>query len=1044
MKQKLLIFFLLGLFALNNAFAQNRKITGVVTGADDGQPLPGVSVMVQGTKVGTLTDGDGKFTLNVPTNSGTLVFTFIGYATQNLTITGSNTYNVKLATSTRQLSEVVVQDSYGTQSKKSYTGSAETVSGARNENKPFSTFQQALQGEVAGVAVTSSSGQPGANNQVRIRGLGSITNQAAAQPLYVIDGMIVNAGDLSQRTNGANSSSGSSNALAGINENDIETITVLKDASATAIYGSRGSNGVIVITTKRGRNGKTQIRFDAELGKSNNVPLPVAGKLLTPDQFKTFFDEGFRNYYSSQINPATKVVYTPAEITANIASLDNTYALTGPGNDWVKLVTKNGSQQQYNVSLNGGDEKTKIFSSVGYFKQDATIIKSYLERVTGLINLDHTISKSFSITTGINASNVLQNTPLQGSAYYSSPWASAYFLRPFQMAYNPDGTINSSVTGNANFPTSGNSNPLYIAAHDSRSLYQTRILGNQTIRWNIVDQLKYTGYASADYQNLEETTFLNPIMGDARSLNGSGTSAYSRYFNWLIRNQLDYRYDIPGIENFFIDATVGYEAQRSAGYLNQAYATGYPATQPTLTAVGVASTPATAYQATSNYTFDAVYSRVGINFKNRYSLSASLRNDGSSRFGTAKQFGTFYSIGGAWNIDQETFFGTQKVFTTAKIRSSYGTTGNANSLTNYQWRPTAGYTTSTGATVAYNSSSGQAYNTIGNVNLTWESQKKFDLGTDFGFFNDRLTFSVDYYKNLISGLISNAAVAWELGFTQQAQNIGAMRNQGVEFAVKGIPVKTRDFTWNVNFNLAHNANTMTMLANLDAANPLQTSLWLARGYDYYTWYSRQYAGVNPSNGNALWYTDGTKTATTTNYSAAQRVPMGQADPKIISGFNNSFTFKGITLSVDFYGSFGNRISDSWSYYLNDGTYLTGSNKYVYTFNNRWTTPGQITDVPKDVYAGGSSSSSSSFSSRFLYYGDFIRLKNASLGYDFKNISYLNKIGISRLYLYGRATNLYTKTYDKRLPFDPEVPVNGFSTLDLPQVRTFTIGLNVGL
>ncbi|RYE14899.1 MAG: hypothetical protein EOP45_19050, partial [Sphingobacteriaceae bacterium] len=282
-------------------------------------------------------------------------------------------------------------------------------------------------------------------------------------------------------------------------------------------------------------------------------------------------------------------------------------------------------------------------------------------------------------------------------------------------------------------------------------------------------------------------------------------------------------------------------------------------------------------------------------------------------------------------------------------------------------------------------------------------------------------------------MISNAAVAWELGFTQQPQNIGAMRNQGVEFSIKGIPVKTKDFTWNVNFNLAHNASTMTNLANPNAANPSQTSLWLAKGYDYYTFYSRQYAGVDPANGNALWYTDGTKTTTTTNYSAAARVPMGQADPKIISGFNNNFTFKGVTLSVDFYGSFGNRVSDSWSYYLNDGTYLTGSNKYAYTFYNRWTTPGQITDVPKDVYAGGSSASSSSFSSRFLYYGDFIRLKNTSLGYDFKNINYLNKLGISRLYLYGRATNLFTKTYDKRLPFDPEVPVTGLSTLDLPQV-----------
>lgn len=813
MKQKLLIFFLFTVFSLQNAFAQNRKITGRVTGADDGQPLPGVSVMVQGTKIGTLTDGDGQYTLSVPSDGGTLAFTFIGYATQSINITGNNTYNVKLASSTRQLTEVVIQDSYGRQSKKSYTGAAATVSGAENENKPFSTFQQALQGEVAGVAVTTNSGQPGANSQVRIRGLGSITNANASQPLYVIDGMIVNANDLSQRgaLTSTGTSSNTSNALAGLNENDIESMTILKDAAATAIYGSRGSNGVIVITTKKGRAGKTQIRFDAELGKSNNLPLPDAGKLLTPDQYKTLFNEGLTNYG-----------YTPAQV----ASTDASYGITGDGNNWYNLVTKNGSQQQYNVSINGGDENTRIFSSAGYFKQDATVLKSYLERISGLINIDHKISKKISTTTGLNFSNVQQNAPLQGSAYYSSPLASAYFLRPFQLAYNADGSINSSTTGNTNFPTSGNSNPLYISANDTRHLAQTRILGNETLTWNIWDQLKYTGYVSVDYQNLEETSFLNPTMGDAKSLGGSGTTAYSRYFNWLTHHQLDYRYDIPGIEDFYVEATLGYEAQKSNGFFNEAYATGYPATQPTLTGVSVAATPTETLGYNSNYTFDAIYSRAAINYKNRYSLSGSLRRDGSSRFGTTKQFGTFYSVGGAWNIDQEEFFNKQKVFTTAKLRSSYGTSGNANSLTNYQWRPTAGYGYN------YNLSNGQVYNTIGNPDLTWETSKKFNIGADLGFFSDRLAFSIDYYKNKISGLISNVSLPRELGFTVQAQNIGAMQNEGIEFSVKGIPVKLKDFRWNVNFNIAHNANTMTHLANSDGVNPNQTTLWLGQGRDY--------------------------------------------------------------------------------------------------------------------------------------------------------------------------------------------------------------------
>lgn len=1033
MKKILLIFLALSVFAVNTAAAQSKKVTGKVTGADDSQPLPGVSVKIQGTQQGTLTDGDGNFTLTASTGQ-VLVFSYVGFIQQQVSVPAGAFPVIALKADSRMLAEVVIKDAYGTQSRKSYTGSAAVVSGAENENKPFATFQQALQGEVAGVNVQINSGQPGANNQVRIRGINSITTTAAAQPLYVIDGMIVNSGDLTQR------GGGTFNALAGINENDIENITVLKDAAATAIYGSRGSNGVIVLNTKRGRSGKTQIRFDAEAGVSSNLPLPDAGELLTPEQYRSMFNEAFNNYYNNQ-NITTPGRYTPAQITTLISDLNNTYGLNSAGNNWYDLVTKRGSQQQYNVSLNGGDEKTRLFSSVGYFKQDATVINSNLRRITGTLNIDHTISKSFTTSTNLNFSNVQQNAPLQGSAYYSSPLASAYFLRPFQLAYNPDGSINSSVTGNANFPTSANSNPLYIAAHDQRKLANNRLLGAQTIKWKIWDQLKYTGYASADYQTNEETTFLNPIMGDARSLNGSGTSAYSRYFNWLVRNQLDYRYNVKGIEDFYVDGTLGYEAQRSTNYFNTAYATGYPLTQPTLTAVSDAATPAQASQYTSNYTFNAFYARAIINYKNRYSLSGSFRRDGGSRFGINNPYGNFYSVGGAYNIDAEDFFKKQTILTTLKIRSSYGTTGNANALSNYQWRPLAGY----GAN--YNLANGQNYNTVGNPDLTWESSKKFDIGIDFGFFNDRLLFNVDYYNNKVDGLIQRVNIPWELGFssssttTGQARNVGALQNTGWEFTVKGVPVKLKDFTWNVNLNAAYNANRMTKLAQ---NNQVNGSYWLANNYSYYTYYTRLYAGVDPANGNPLWYTNGNRTATTTDYNAASRVPYGHADPKITGGFNNTFNYKGFNLSVDFYGNFGNRISDSWSYYLNDGTYITGANKYAYSYVNRWTTPGQITDVPKNVYGGGSSSFSSNFSSRFLYYGDYIRLKNLSLGYDFKNIDFFKKYGISRLYLYGRATNVYTKTYDKRLPFDPEVPINGFNTQDIPQVRTFTIGLNVGL
>lgn len=1011
-------FLVLSLGLTHHARAQGKKVTGKVVNDGDGTGIPGVSIKVEGTKNdGVLADGDGNFTI-VASPGQKLVFTFIGFLSQTIEVPTGAFPTVRLKTNMRELTEVVVKDTYGSHAAKAYTGAEVSVKGTAIENKPYSTIGQALQGQLAGVYVTINSGQPGANNQIRIRGVNSITSQDAAQPLYVIDGMFVTTGSLARTMS-------TSNALSGLNNDDIESITVLKDAAATAIYGSRGSNGVIVITTKKGKTGKTQVRADAEYGNSTNLTPPDAGKVWSPDEYRMMFHEAFKNYG-----------YTDAQI----AKLDTTYALTSKGNDWYDLVTKNGQQQQYNISLSGGDEKTRYFSSAGFFNQDATILKSNIRRITGLLNIDHNINKKFSVSTGLNFSNIQQNTPLSGSAYFGSASSAWLFLRPFQLAYNADGSINSSITGNGNFPNSGDYNPLYIAAHDKRLLSETRVLGNETIKWNIWDQLKYTGYVSIDWQSLEETVFLNPTVGDALSSNGSGRSNYTRYLNWLVRNQLDYRYNIPGIEDFYVDAAIGYEAQRSTNYYNTAYATGYPASQPLLTAVGVAATPVTATEYTSNYTFAGFYGKANINYKNRYSLTSSVRREGSSRFGITNQYGTFYSVGGAWNIDQEKFFMEQSKMSALKLRTSYGTTGNANALGNYQWRPLAGYGFN------YNLANGQDYSTIGNPNIKWESSKKFDAGLDVGFFNDRLMVSLDYYNNKIDGLIQTVRLPMELGFQSpalssagQPQNIGAMTNKGFELTIKGLPVQTKDFSWSVNFNIAKNTNKMTKLAAADAANG---SYWLARGYSYYTWYARQYAGVDPANGNALWYTDAKKSATTTVYNNAARVPFGHADPSVTGGLSNTFTYKGISLGVDFFGSFGNRITDNWSYYLSDGAYITGANHYKYGLR-RWTTPGQVTDVPKMVYGGGSSSSSSSFSTRFLYKGDFIRLKNISVGYDLKKISILQKAGITKMYIYGRATNLWRKIYDKSLPFDPEVAITGVYNEDVPQVKTFTVGMNLG-
>ncbi|MDB5016806.1 MAG: TonB-dependent receptor plug [Mucilaginibacter sp.] len=972
---------------------------------------------IKGTTRGVITDSQGDFVL--PASSGeTLQFTFIGYATYSVIITGASNYQVKLKSDNKLLNEVVITDAYGSQTKKAYTGSASVVNGSVNENKPFTSPLQALQGEVSGLNVSSFSGQPGANVQVRLRGTGSIALDA--NPLYVVDGMFINTG-IAAGNNGSLSRlspTNSNSVLSSINDDDIESITVLKDAAATAIYGSRGANGVIVITTKRGKAGKTLVRADGEVGITNNLPLPAAGVPLNGAQFGTLFQEGLTNAGLSATTIQNSYL-TP-------------YGIGGPSNNWYNLVTRQGKQQQYNVSVSGGDDKTKLFSSLGYFDQQATTIASSLRRFTGTINVDHNISKRFSLSTNITVSNVNEFAPNDGGAF-ANPVLAAYFLRPLQLAYTPSGALNSSRVGNTNFPDLYN--PLYVAANDKHYLSETRILGSTQLNWNIWDELRFTSFASIDYNVLEENLYRNPIMGDGRPL-GNGYDDYTRYFNYLYRNQLSYHYNIKAIKDFYVEASVGYEAQRKEEYLINAQSNGFPAGQPGLTASINASTPVVGNASFANISYNSLYSLGTINYQNRYVVTGSFRREGSSAFGANNRFGNFYSVGGTWNADEESFFKAQNIFTTLKLRSSIGTTGNSTGLTAYQAQPTAAYGTN------YNNTNGQAFNVIGNPSLTWESSQKFDIGVDIGFFRNRLALAVDYYNTTINRLIQNAPVSLVTGFSTITENIGSMRNRGEEISIKGVPIQLKDFTWTTNFNIAFNKNTVLKLLN-DApfSNP-GTQWYVQEGHDFQTYYARAYAGVDPANGNALWYTDATRTATTSNYSSAARISQYQADPKYFGGFNNTFNYKGIILTAEFYYNFGNMIQDQWAAYLQDGNNFT-FNKYAYELN-RWTTPGQITDVPKYVAGGIAGNASTSFSSRFLYYGDYIRLRNLTVGYDFKNIDYLKSLGISRLYLYGRGTNLWTKTYDKRLPFDPEVGTNGTSNLEVPQVRTFTIGLNIGI
>lgn len=994
--------------------AQDRTVTGHVTASEDGSALPGVTITVKNTQNGTTTDAKGNYRLTVSGNP-TLVFSAIGFASQNIVLGSRSTLNVELTASVNSLDEVVVV-AYGSQDRRSITGSQTSIKGSEVTKATLPAVTDQLQGKVAGLQAAAISGQPGSNTPIRIRGIGSIT--AGADPLYVVDGVVINAGDLS-RVSFANST----NALAGLNPNDIEDVTVLKDASSASIYGSRAANGVILITTKKGRSGPTRFTANAELGYTD-LSIPSVSKPLNKADYLTLTQEGLVNAGATQ----TQITNTLNSLGAN-----------NPETNWLDLVTRRGQQQQYNISASGGDNKTTFNVSGGYFKQQATTIGSQFERFSAAVSVSHNASQKLSFRLNLNPSVTQQTNPNNGGAF-ANPVLAAYFLRPTQNAYDANGNLDYST---ATF--SSIYNPVALIQYNKNSFGNLRGIGSGRVEYRPIKNLTLSSQYGVDYNNIEENFYRNPFFGDGRTANGSAYAYYTRYFSWTWTNLAEYRLNLNAENDFFVDLKAGYEAQKSQGYFISAYGEGFPNTT-ALTSLAVAATPKTASQSGSDYAFSSLISSAFVNYKNKYTLSGSFRRDGSSRFGVNSRFGNFYSVGAAWNIDQEDFLRNNTTFSALKLRASYGVNGNA-AIGNYQWRSTYGYGSSVSVNgftqnLNYNSLTGSAPNSPGNPDLTWELNKPLDIGLDAGFLNNRLNLTLDYYSRTTSQLLLNVPLSRTSGFSSTLANTGAMVNSGLEVTINASPLKGA-FTWNVNLNTSFNQNKIKTLYN--GLDILDGSFIRREGQNFQTFYLREWAGVDPANGDPLWYKNSTNAdgsidrSTTNNYNAAQRVLYKTASPKVFGGFNNTFSFKGITLDAQINYNFGNYVQDTWATYLFGDGYNPSFNK-VQRQMDRWQKPGDITDVPKYVYNNSNQSYGSS--TRYLYKGDFIRLRTVTLSYDLPQ-AVINKAKLTQARFYVRGTNLFTKTFDKNLPFDPELGITGQSNLNVFISKIFTAGINIG-
>jgi TonB-linked SusC/RagA family outer membrane protein len=980
-------------FFASNAFAQ-RTISGRVTD-EKGNPIANASVIVKGTVTGTTTKADGSFTLLLPSGAKSLLVSAVDMAPTEIALGTQTNFSVSLKSEDKTLQEVVVTG-YGTLKKAESTGSTATVKAPDIENKPFSSVDKALQGMVPGLQSVASSGQPGASQAILIRGVSSIS--ASSQPLWVIDGIPVNTGDASRLQTTAN-------LLSTLNPNDIESITVLKDAASQSIYGSRAANGVIVVTTKKGKAGKTVIRFDTEIGTSS---IAYNNEKYRPLNAQEYFDitrEGLVNLGVSQ-----------ATITSTLAGL-------GFGNgvdfNWYDAITRHAAQQQYNLSMQGGTDKTTFFLSGGQFIQEGVTINSKLKRTNANFRFTHKPIDRLTIGVNLNAGFVNQRAPLNGGAF-GNPVLSSYFLLPSSSAYNPDGSWNFNTAG-------GLHNTVALSEIDRRFLRESSLRGSANAEYRITDFLKFRTNYGVDYNILEEDQYNNPNHGDGRASNGRAFAYYTRYFNWIWTNTLDFQRKLSNNGDLALSAQAGYEVQKSNAYFSSVQSQDFPPNY-NLNLPAAGSRPTTASATISEYSFISYFTSANLSFQNKYVLSGSFRSDGSSRFGINNKYGNFWSIGASWNVEREKFIQNIPAISQLKLRASYGQNGNAN-IGNYDWLTLYAY----GAN--YNQLPGSAPSIVGDSSLTWELNKPFNFGIDLGILKGRYSMSIDFYTRKSEDLLLAVPLSRTSGFASRTRNLGALENRGVELTLNLVPLQFKDFTWTVNFNYANNRNKVTNIPSDQVSGVLINRV----GYPVNSFFLRTYAGVDPANGDPLWYTDSTHKTTTNTYpGVGAREILGNPLPKHFGALTNTIDFKGFSLEAQFYYNFGNYVYDQW------GAYYTGAG-FGATFNkvarvlDRWTTPGQITDIPKYIYGGNRNFSSAS--TFYLDKGDFIRLRNIQLGYNFsKNM--ISKLKLSSAFFYVRGTNLWTWVKDKNLPFDPEQGTNSTTNLNVYIPKSITVGLNL--
>ncbi len=1012
MKYVLTVLLFLLIFGIFNINAQDKNIEGRVLYSEDGKGLEGVSVFAKGTSIGTITNAEGTFHLDIPQDCKTLIFSFVGMITEEVPIS-SNIINVNLKPDYIGISEVVATG-YSVKGKNEITGSPFQVNGKNIENVPVTSFDQALQGKVPGLVVSTPSGTPGTMQDIRIRGVGSIT--ALNNPLIVVDGVPVINPDFTGEVQRS-----SFGVLSSINSKDIESITVLKDASATSAYGARGSNGVIVITTKKGIPGKTKFNVNSSVGFQNNAT--EGWSVLSGSQREELMLEAVHNTYNVPVDDAYDFLIEKG-ITN---SLKNWRELKKSKEaNWGELLkNKNALFQNYNISASGGDAVSTFFASLGYNKTEATVVGGEFQRISGKFNFKRDFSGKVKFSVNSMVSNTRQDAFLEQSSYFGNPNATKYLMSPWEQPYLDDGvSLNTSTT-------SSFFNTLYTLENDVYKNDLSRGMVNSYVEWEITHNLVLKTLYAGDYNVAAFNGFQNRVHGDGKAKNGSAFQSVARNFNWVNQNSLDYMRSI-GKNNLAFKILTEY--QQNNNNILSGSGENFPADGLVYLSAASANIDANASFADwKNMSYLAMFN---YNFSDKYIADFTYRYEGSSLFAPGNRFGNFWSVGGAWNLREENFMKEIRQIDYLRLRGSYGLSGSsAIAINQYQ------------SLLAYDKSyadEGAIYpRQIGNTDLTWEKNKNFDMGVDYAFFEGRLKGSFAWYNKKTYDLLQLVPVTRTMGHESIMMNSGSMINKGFEAVISGDVVRSGDFNINVSFNISTVDNEVAQLA-LDAmGNDISIEDRLRKvavGHPVYGWYMRKWAGVNPENGSAQWYINGKDGELTENYYAAKKEWQGgSAIPKITGGILTHIDYKGFFADINFYFASGHKVYEDFSFITHhSGIYSFSLFNGVDELMERWQKPGDITNVPKVRYG---TSDDSRESTRFLFDGDYMRVKDVVFGYNLHE-KLSNKIGCDNIAFLVRGTNLFTFVKDNGLKFDPEVGANGLTRMTTPPVKSIVFGVNL--